>query len=528
MEIAAQEPTMQSCLKIIQSTCLAQGLDVEVNGQKSKKEFKDHLNRHYLQFCEHAIRAMFVCGFIPWRLRRLATGDPIPEVLPLGTFMWGIHSGTQVSSSYAGGNHNGGGRGRSGGGGGAQRRDPYAVAADRNFKKQREYLATMKPYDLPEDKTTRKQLPSGGSDDKSRKPSRPTVSAAYQRQWRALQRQPLPIDDEETKMLRYMIYFTENCGISEDEVEIYEYIQPNKDVTLRSAMYKTVPSPLAHVLNDYRNLRKAVIRKDFCDAWNTRAKLVCSYQSGENKYGISEGNPITNDWVVPQNRLGLTSDTNLPTEIEQNAYVRDAVMETITSSKHEPHKPVVYTLPKNSRLEQVQHLTPVQDVREMQVKLAKDITSLMGIPYELVGGGYSDKEGKKKAMENTRIFTTNMMNVCKHLEIVMGDVYTATYGGDRSGVKFLLRPTPRIEIGSVEEIVMLIESGVVSAENAMQISNMLLGVDLLQGAGARASAGADRSQMFVTPAQKKDMIVAESALQKAKQTPTTTTFAGKK
>lgn len=61
--------------------------------------------------------------------------------------------------------------------------------------------------------------------------------------------------------------------------------------------------------------------------------------------------------------------------------------------------------------------------------MAKDITSIMGIPYELVGGGYSDKEGKKKSMENTRIFTTNMMNLCKHLECLMADVYVATYGG---------------------------------------------------------------------------------------------------
>lgn len=56
----------------------------------------------------------------------------------------------------------------------------------------------------------------------------------------------------------------------------------------------------------------------------------------------------------------------------------------------------------------------------------------------------------------------------------MRDVYCATYGDDPSEVKFTLRPTPRIEIGSVEEIVMLLDAGIVSFENAMQISNMLL------------------------------------------------------
>jgi hypothetical protein len=187
----------------------------------------------------------------------------------------------------------------------------------------------------------------------------------------------------------------------------------------------------------------------------------------------AQGNPITNDWVAPQNRLGLTTDTNLPAEIEQNAYARDAVLETIVASKRDRHRPTIYTLPKNSKLEPVQRLEISQDIKTMQVtpifpasrgfsvgnrvkrmcaqiKLAKDITSIMGIPYELVGGGYSDKEGRKKSMENTRIFTTNMMNLCKHLEFLLRDVYVATYGGRPKDVRFTLRPTPRIEIGSVE------------------------------------------------------------------------------
>lgn len=141
----------------------------------------------------------------------------------------------------------------------------------------------------------------------------------------------------------------------------------------------------------------------------------------------------------------------------------------------------------------------------MQVKLAKDITSILGIPYELVGGGYSDKEGKKKSMENTRIFTTNMMNVCKHLECLLVDVYTATYGGEKHAVQFVLRPTPRIEIGSVEEIVMLLEAGVVSYENAMGISNMMLGVDLQQGTGQRATAGGRFVRQYVTPSNMKHL-----------------------
>lgn len=65
---------------------------------------------------------------------------------------------------------------------------------------------------------------------------------------------------------------------------------------------------------------------------------------------------------------------------------------------------------------------------------------------------------------------------------------------------------------------MLLEAGVVSFNNAMTISNMLLGVDLQQGSGQKADAG-QFSRAFITPTHKKDLIVASSAKEKAKQVP---------
>ena len=98
----------------------------------------------------------------------------------------------------------------------------------------------------------------------------------------------------------------------------------------------------------------------------------------------------------------------------------------------------------------------------MQVKFAKDIANLLGVPFKLISGGYSEMHGEKKAMQNNKVFITNMMSLCRHLELLLVDVYLASYGGSSDNVKFILRATPRIEIGSVEEICMLLEAGVVS------------------------------------------------------------------
>lgn len=143
-----------------------------------------------------------------------------------------------------------------------------------------------------------------------------------------------------------------------------------------------------------------------------------------------------------------------------------------------------------------------------QGKFIRDVSCLLGVPYEMVAGGYSDNSvGKAKSMHNTKTFITNMLAICRHLELLLTDVYLSAYGGGYEDVKFIIRPTPRIEVNTVEEIVQLLDAGVVSFDNAMHLSNMILGIDLKQGMGVEANAG-QFSRAFITPSNKKDLIAA--------------------
>lgn len=219
-----------------------------------------------------------------------------------------------------------------------------------------------------------------------------------------------------------------------------------------------------------------------------QAKLICSYNPQKNIYSLPEGNPIVNgagDVWGPQQRMGLNTDSNLPTEMESNAYVRDSIMETMVGVKPTDHRPVVYTLPKNTSLEQVQKLDTIVDVGTLQVKFAKDICCLLGVPFEMLAGGYSEMNvgEKRRASSGSKVFVTNMMTVCRHLELLLTDVYLATYGGSMDDIEFKICPMPRLEINSMDEICMLMDAGVVSAENAADISNMVLGLDMKQGMG---------------------------------------------
>ena len=88
LELGTSEPTLQQCFKIIESTCLSQGIFCRIKGEECTKKFQNHIDAFYSPFLKDALRAMFMYGFVPWRVRKLRSGDNVPEVLPPGTFTW--------------------------------------------------------------------------------------------------------------------------------------------------------------------------------------------------------------------------------------------------------------------------------------------------------------------------------------------------------------------------------------------------------------------------------------------------------
>jgi hypothetical protein len=367
------------------------------DSSQATAEYIEFVQRHYVPFLEDAVRCMFLCGFVPWRIRKLPNGAVVPETMPIGTFTWSSES-----------NH--------------------------RPKPMRNYMgmATEK---------------------------KPRVS------------------QKNSAALSYNIRFIHPMGISEKDVHIYQYLKP---VMQHGA---SLHSPLSGIVLEYRNIYRAMARTEYADEWNTQAKLICSYTSVNNMYNMNEGNPITNDWSVPQNRSGMLSDSNIPTELEQNVYVRDAVMERVVQSKLAAHTPTVYSMPKNSKLETVAPLQSNMDISTMQFNTARNIASILGVPFEIVGGGYSSKQGGNKSLENNRIFIANMTSMCTHLQFLLQDVYSASFPQSKTPVSFRLRASPRLEVTTIQELLLLIDSGLLTTENAFAMSNMILGIDLKHAGG---------------------------------------------
>ena len=90
LELLTSEPFMQECLQLIENMCLSRELNFTINGKQPSAEFKNFINKNYYQFLKNAIRQAHGLGFVVWCLRKLPSGDKVPEVLPLGTFTWTV------------------------------------------------------------------------------------------------------------------------------------------------------------------------------------------------------------------------------------------------------------------------------------------------------------------------------------------------------------------------------------------------------------------------------------------------------
>lgn len=383
MEVGSQDPVMQHCLKTMQGLCLSQGIHIgnksdsgdfydktrdksQEKNVKATEEFQNHLEKYFLPFCAEAIRYFFICGFVPWHVRRLkSTGDLVPEIIPLGTFTWHIELRSERQNRK---------RKES------MPREEFATSYVPSIISRREGNAPLRKEDKWHAKWNEKnEMKQESFDTKvtetgiKREMGHPAGSKAVK-------------EDKESQYLQYRVVITAG-DLAEDEIYVYDFVPPNYGVCNNSMMYATIPSPVSHLLVDYKNLRQAQIRRAHADAWNTQAHLVTTYKPANTSsdaptfkgfgYGPSEIDPCCPR--ADGNSLLSLFDTNGESEVAgRDQLIRRQVMQG------KPHDPVVYTLPKYSELESQVDLKPVEDIGFLLEKYSRDVAFLLGIPPNFV------------------------------------------------------------------------------------------------------------------------------------------------
>ena len=404
LELVTSEPTILQCFRIVESTCLSQGIFCRIKEKEVSDSFQRFLNEHYIPFCRMAIRAIFTYGFVPWRVRRLGKGDEIPEVLPPGTFSWHTEVG-------------------------------------------------------PEERNKKRQRPRGGGPSSSSSSENPAESSLI---------------DDESRLVVYRITPTAG-GLREEDVCIYISTPPSLDVSVNSNLYATVPSPLSYLLTDYKNLREAQRRRSHADAWNTTARLVCTFRPNMRV----EDNPTQYlmDFIHEDHYAApAVGESLFPRLMAHNVWQREHVMRRQFMETPSNHHPEIYALPRDHDVAPQQRLEPCEDLQFLLEKYRRDVSSLTGVPHEMIiGRDNGNPETARKTISSGRIFSTNMHEVCKHVQTLLSHVYSRIYGGSPNDVDFLLVPMPRLEVETIQDFKVLHEIGALTPDMTIKLSRVLLG-----------------------------------------------------
>lgn len=186
------------------------------------------------------------------------------------------------------------------------------------------------------------------------------------------------------------------------------------------------------------------------------------------------------DSMIPRpdgNPLLMLFDTSGQSEVaDRDSIIRRQVQQG------SPHDPIVYTLPKHSEIQAPVELKPSEDIPFLLEKYSREVAMVMGIPphYVVSKSNMSHSTSSAAQSENTHTFTTNAQHVCRHLQNLLSDVHEVIYG---KPMEFSIVPMPRISIESMEDIKILMETGLMLPEKAVRITDILLGSQNLPASG---------------------------------------------
>eukprot|EP00960_Hanusia_phi_P063545 765506-Hanusia_phi.AAC.4 len=324
LELAMYEPTIQFCFSTLQSMCLCRDIKCRIKGRECTKDFQDFLNKHYFSFLLNAIRTMFTCGFVPVYFRKLASGDVIPECLPLGSFRWKIVP-NKLKKDKKGEND----------GSGVNMEE---TSDDRDQEK--EYMPKFTPK-----------------------------------------------EDEQSKLLRYEIDILTG-NLARKNIYIYEYAQPNFNVANSSVFYSMVSSPLCGILYDYKNLREAKARRAYADQWNCKAHLLFTTHETKVPTDEPKENYLLSHMTLPSVRMEHEMFVRqiMGKEASEQNKISMEIENEFLDDNTSLHVPSVHVIPKNFEGQVMSSLVPVEDIKQLHEHYIESVLNVFKIPQKIKSG----------------------------------------------------------------------------------------------------------------------------------------------
>lgn len=213
-------------------------------------------------------------------------------------------------------------------------------------------------------------------------------------------------------LVAYRVRITAALDIKDEDVRIFSARGPGLDISTNSMLYATMPSPLAHILTDYKNLRSAQIRRSHADSWNTTAKMICSFKPTvrvQEDPGASLMDFADASYFEPMMGLGMPAFAPLQAT---NLWTRDKQIRKQFEGVS-THEPDVFTLPRDHDVAQQPMLAPCEDLEFLLAKFQRDVAAVTGVPEEMIRSQAHGQETIRKTLASGRLFTCNMNDVCR-------------------------------------------------------------------------------------------------------------------
>jgi hypothetical protein len=192
-----------------------------------------------------------------------------------------------------------------------------------------------------------------------------------------------------------------------------------------------------------------------------------------------------------------------------NVWQREHIMRRQIMETPSNHHPEVYALPRDHDVVAQPRLDPCEDLNFLLDKYRRDVSALTGVPHEMIiGRDNGNHETVRKTIASGRIFSTNMHEICRHVQALLRTVYCEIYAARPEDIEFILVPMPRLEIETIQDFKVLHEIGALTPDMTVKLSRILLGeepggakknksVDHGRGGASSSSApGVDSGEPF--------------------------------
>jgi hypothetical protein len=372
--IINHDPSMQRSLTIIEEYIFSNNPKITITGQDTSDRFRFFFVKYFIAIARQIQRYNLFCGFVPWTVDTLSSGEKVPKVLPIGAFSWTV------------------------------------IPVDRKSKKRKGVNGE------PTTQVPKNDINSGN---------------IYINQPSFLQYNVECLAGIGVEMNEIMV-----STVTMPTMLLGSQSRSSMSHSQRFDAANMMFSPLVSITDSYMRLERAQNRKSYADDWNTTARIVTS--NNPPRLNNDAPDMALLDGLNGGRSLGSSLGTYKYENMQLTFSPTDVDVESILTKNNggrSQHCPVVYTLPQHYNIQRLDNLTPIENTDMLYQEYEKAVSQLTGVPLPLIQN--CDTKTGSTSGDNSALFDKLLSSVCKRIalqiEEVMQDMYTYIYHPEAKG-----------------------------------------------------------------------------------------------